>query len=102
MIPVTRRAVFLLSRRKLLIAVGAGGLAAPLVSFAQQQAKVWRIGYLAMRFRSTPTNPDVYYDAFTQGMRELGYVEGKNLAIEWRFADGKDERLPVSQPNWSK
>ena len=82
------------TRRKLLIAFGAGSLAAPLGAFAQQQAKVRRIGFLAVRFRSTPSNPEVYYDAFVQGMRELGYAEGKNLVIEWRFADGKVERLP--------
>jgi putative ABC transport system substrate-binding protein len=84
----------MIPRRKLLIALGAGALATPLASFAQQKARLWRIGYLAMRSRSTPSNPEVYYDAFTQGMRELGYVEGKNLVIEWRFADGKAERLP--------
>ncbi len=84
------------SRREFLIASGAGlcPLAAPLASFAQQESKVRRIGFLAVRSRSTPSNPDVFYNAFTQGMRELGYVEGKNLLIEWRFADGKYERLP--------
>jgi translation elongation factor P/translation initiation factor 5A len=41
-----------------------------------------------------PSNPDVYYDAFVDQLAKLGYVEGKNLAIEWRFADGKYERLP--------
>lgn len=82
-----------MKRRNLLIAL-ATGLAIPLESFAQQQDKVRRIGFLAARSRSTPADPDVYYDAFVQGMRELGYVEGKNLVIEWRFADGKYERLP--------
>ena len=83
------------TRRAFLIAAGAWlTLARASASFAQQQPKVWRIGFLAMRSRSTPSNPDVYYDAFVQGMRELGYVEGKNLVIEWRFADGKYERLP--------
>ena len=76
------------------MAFGAGALAAPFSCFAQQQGKVWRIGFLGARLRSTPSNPEVYYDAFVQGMRELGYVEGKNLVIEWRFADGKYERLP--------
>jgi putative ABC transport system substrate-binding protein len=61
---------------------------------AQQPAQLWRIGFLGARSRSTPANPDAYYDAFVRGMRELGYVEGSNLAIEWRFADGKYERLP--------
>ena len=82
------------TRRTFLIAVGAGAWAAPFASFAQQQGKVRRIGFLAVRFRSTPANPEVYYDAFVQGMRDLGYVEGKNLVIEWRFADGKLERVP--------
>jgi putative ABC transport system substrate-binding protein len=80
-------------RRQLLVAAGAL-LALPLAK-AQQPEKVRRIGFLAARSRSTPSNPDVYYDAFMQGMRELGYVEGKNLVVEWRFADGKYERLPT-------
>ena len=83
----------MITRRRVVIALGAGALA-PLASFAQQQDKVRRIGFLGARSRSTPSNPDVYYDAFTRGMRELGYIEGKNLVIEWRFADGKYERLP--------
>ncbi|MGH8672938.1 MAG: ABC transporter substrate-binding protein [Burkholderiales bacterium] len=84
----------MISRRQTILALGAGALATPLSSFAQQSAKVRRIGYLALRSRSTLANPEPFYDAFTQGMRELGYVEGKNLVIEWRFADGKSERLP--------
>ena len=59
-----------------------------------QQQRVRRIGFLALLSRSTSEQPELYYDAFVQGMRDLGYVEGKNLAIEWRFADGKLERLP--------
>ncbi len=80
-------------RRKLLIAIGSGFLSASLPSYAQP-AKVSRIGLLTLRSRSTPTNPEPFYDAFTQAMRELGYVEGKNLVIESRFAEGKSERLP--------
>jgi putative ABC transport system substrate-binding protein len=60
---------------------------------AQEQGKIRRIGFLAPLSRSTPSHPDIYYDAFMQGMRELGYVEGRNLVIEWRFADGRFERL---------
>ena len=69
-------------RRQILFALGAAAFAAPFASFAQQPAKVRRIGFLAPRSRSTAANPDVYFDAFVQGMRELGYVEGKNLVIE--------------------
>ena len=73
----------------------AGALiVAPLASLAQAQGKVARIGFLGARSRSTPSNPDIYYEGFLQGMRELGYVEGRNLVIEWRFAEGKYERLP--------
>ena len=79
-------------RRKLLIMLGASALAAPLRSFAQQQGKVWRVGFLAGR-RPVSLDTD-NYGAFPRGMRELGYVEGKNLVIEWRFADGQYERLP--------
>jgi putative ABC transport system substrate-binding protein len=82
-------------RRKLVIALGAGVLTAPLACLSQQQGKVRRIGFLAVRSRSTPSNPDIHYDAFVQEMRRLGYVEGKSLDIEWRFADGKYERFPA-------
>jgi putative ABC transport system substrate-binding protein len=82
------------TRRKLIIAIGGGALAAPFGSFAQQQGKVWRIGFLGGRSRSTTSKPDIFYDAFVQGLRELGYVEGQNLVVEWRFADGNYERLP--------
>jgi putative ABC transport system substrate-binding protein len=77
------------NRRKLIIALGAGALAAPLSSFAQQQDKVWRIGYLASR-----AGMGYAEEAFRQGLRELGYVEGKNTVIEWHFADGHYERFP--------
>lgn len=78
-------------RRSFLCAI-AVTLAAPLASLAQQ--KVWRVGFLAARSRSTSSGPDIYYEAFASGMRALGYVENKNMVIEWRFADGKYERLP--------
>ena len=82
------------TRRKLLVVLGLTPLSAALLSLAQQPAKVRRIGFLATGSRSTSSNPNVYYDALVRGMRELGYVEGKNLAIEWRFAEGNYERLP--------
>ncbi len=81
------------NRRKLVIALGAGALAAPLASFSQQQDKIWRVGFLTQRHRPASFDPDII-GLFTQGMRDLGYVEGKNLVIESRFADDKVERLP--------
>lgn len=80
-------------RREVLIALGASALAAPLACLAQQQGKVWRIGFMHQGTR--PESLESHFlGAFPQGMRELGYVEGKNLVIEWRFADGKTERMP--------
>ncbi len=81
-------------RRDLLFAAGALFIA-PSAARTQPATKIYRIGFLAPRSRSTPSHPEVFYDAFVQGMRELGYVEGKNLTIEWRFADGNYERLPA-------
>jgi putative ABC transport system substrate-binding protein len=81
------------NRRKLVIALGVGALVTPYAAFAQAQGKVWRIGFLAPRRRPDALNPDTYFP-FVQGMRELGYVEGKNLLIEWRYADNKTEPLP--------
>jgi putative tryptophan/tyrosine transport system substrate-binding protein len=65
------------------------------VAEAQQAKKVPRIGYLAAA--SASANP-ARIEALRQGLRELGYVEGKNIVIEWRFADGKLERLPEFAP----
>ena len=62
-------------------------------SFSQQQTKIWRIGLLMGRSRPASLDND-YYGAFPKGMRALGYVEGKNVRYEWRFADGKMESLP--------
>ena len=80
-------------RRNFVIAIGAGALVLPLRALAQQQGKFWRIGFVSARSR--PASLDThYYAEFVKGMRELGYVEGKNLVIEWRFADGHYDRLP--------
>ncbi len=77
------------TRRNFLLALGAGALTAPLASFAQNQPKVWQIGFLAADSASTGL-----YDSFRQGMRDLGYIEGKTCVIRARFAEGKYERLP--------
>ena len=59
---------------------------------AQQPNKIPRIGYLGA---VSPSANAVRIEAFRQGLRELGYVEGKNIVIEWRFAEGKLDRLPA-------
>src|SRR6266704_7214152 len=70
----------------------AGGLLAiPLAAEAQQAAKIARIGYLTS---SLGVNPHLL-KAFRQGLRDLGYVEGRNLVIEYRDAEGKVDRLPA-------
>ncbi len=79
------------TRRKFLFAASLAALV-PEAALAQQQGKVWRVGFLSPRPRPASLATDVF-GAFSQGMRELGYVEGKNLAIEWRFADEEVERL---------
>ena len=83
----------MITRRKLFLALGAGALTVPIASFSQPQGKVWRIGFLALVDRPASLDSH-YFSAFPRGMRELGYVEGKNLTIEWRFAEGKADRLP--------
>jgi putative ABC transport system substrate-binding protein len=81
------------NRRKLVIALGGGVLAAPLASFAQQQSgKVYRIGFLGLG--SATSSYAILVDALRAGLRDLGYVEGKNTVIEYRWADGKYDQLP--------
>src|SRR5688572_18783848 len=58
---------------------------------AQQPKEVPRIGYLS----AASLSPQARIEAFRQGLRELGYVEGKNIVIEWRSAEGKSERVPA-------
>jgi ABC-type uncharacterized transport system substrate-binding protein len=58
---------------------------------AQQPKKIPKIGFLSAPSRSAQS---ARYEAFRQGLRELGYIEGKNIVIEWRYAEGKLERLP--------
>ena len=72
----------------LAIAVVVGGAMAQ----AQQPTKIRRIGYLAPQSLSAVV---VRTEAFRQGLRELGYIEGKNIVIEWRSAEGKLDHLPA-------
>jgi ABC-type uncharacterized transport system substrate-binding protein len=62
------------------------------ITEAQQPTKVPRIGYLSA---TSPSVNPTRIEAFRQGLRELGYVEGKNIAIEWRYAEGKQDRVPA-------
>jgi putative ABC transport system substrate-binding protein len=76
-----------MNRRDTVLALLALG-AVPRISFAQPQGKVWRIGYLSLA-----PGPDKPFEAFRDELRGLGYVEGRNLLVEYRFAAGNVERL---------
>jgi len=80
-------------RRQLLLAIGACVVGTPSGVFAQPAGKVWRVGFLTPQRRPESLQSGIS-GAFLDGMRELGYVEGKNLAMEWRFAEDQFERLP--------
>jgi putative ABC transport system substrate-binding protein len=79
------------TRRAFIGTLAGGLLAAPLAAEAQPAGKVWRIGYLGSGSASGQGNRA---DALRAGLRELGYVEGKNIVIEYRWAEGKYDRLP--------
>jgi len=76
-------------RREFITLVGGATFAWPLAVGAQQAERLARIGYLSLG--SPPLN--AYDDAFLAGLRDLGYVEGKNLHIEFRFTEGQEDRL---------
>ena len=71
----------MMDRRRFIFGITLGLLAAPLGAEAQHAGKVWRIGYTAIGPRS---GSDPAFEAFLQRLRDLGYVEGQNLVIEWR------------------
>ena len=77
-------------RRTFLAMVPAGLLVAPLAARAQPAGKVPRVGFL-LGFSPGPSRE---VDAFRRGLRELGYIEGQNIAIDYRYARGQVERLP--------
>jgi putative ABC transport system substrate-binding protein len=80
------------NRRKLVIALGASAITATFDAFAQQPAaKVFRMGFLGSTSASGYASQ---VHALRGGLRDLGYVEGKNIQIEWRFAEGNYGRLP--------
>jgi putative ABC transport system substrate-binding protein len=68
-----------------------GALFSPIAAEAQQAAKIPRIGYVSTNLAVSPHLPD----AFRQGLRDLGYVEGRNVVIEFRSAEGKLDRFPA-------
>ena len=78
------------NRRKLVVALGASALAAPFASFAQQQGKVWRIGYL---HPGSASLAPIRFEPLRQGLQALGYVEGRNLVLEARWGEGNMDRL---------
>ena len=82
-----------MNRRDTVVALFAlGAVAAPFISAAQSPTVVARIGYLQL---SVSSFDKARLAMFKEGLRELGYVEGKNFVIEWRSAEGKYERLPT-------
>jgi putative ABC transport system substrate-binding protein len=81
-----------MSKKLICFALYAMPLAFSFPAEAQQSKQLPRIGYLVANFPST--NP-ARIEAFRQGLRELGYIEGKNIVIEWRYAEGKPDRLPA-------
>ena len=83
----------MVNRRAFIGALGGGLLAGPIAAAAQQPAKIARIGYLMTGSLGSPEML-AGLDAFRQGLRERGYVEGQNIVIEYRAADGKIERFP--------
>lgn len=80
-----------MNRRAFLSAVTGSLLAAPIVAETQQASRVWRIGFLGA---TSPSGYASLVEALRQGLRDHDYVEGKNLIIEYRWAEGKYDRLP--------
>jgi ABC-type uncharacterized transport system substrate-binding protein len=73
-------------RRQVIVAVVCALAGRPFNLFAQQLSKTWRVGFIAHRYEK-------FYDPLFSGLKELGYVEGQNLIVERRYAEGNAERF---------
>jgi putative ABC transport system substrate-binding protein len=82
----------MMDRRRFLLTSLAGALAAPLAAGAQA-GKMWRIGFLGA---ATPARFERFIEAVRLGLRDYGYVENKNITIEFRWAEGRYDRLPLA------
>jgi len=76
-------------RRAFIGTVAGALLAAPLAAGAQQRPKTTRIGFLSLSSGPTPTMD------IAPGLRELGWIEGQNIAVEYRWAAGREDQLPT-------
>ena len=83
-----------MDRRAFLSTVGLGILAAPLVVEAQQAGRIPRLCFLTFD-PGTAQSPSPRFQAFFQGLRDLGYVHGQTVAIDYLVADGRGERFPA-------
>ena len=83
----------MLMRRKIILGLGAGALAAPLASFAQPTRKIPVVGVLHPGL-APPAPITLSMAGFLQGLRDAGYVEGKSIVVEYRYAGGRPESLP--------
>jgi len=81
-------------RRQFIAAFGGAAFGNLLPARAQQPKRVYRVGWIGSITPLSEQPTSLYAKAFLQGMRGLGYIEGKNLAIEWRSAEGNFARLP--------
>src|SRR6202140_1141264 len=79
-----------MDRRAFIGSVAGGLLAVPLAVRAQQSGRVPRIGFLA---RTSADSLSPLVDSFRQGLRDLGWIEGKSISIEYQFGDGQLSRL---------
>jgi putative ABC transport system substrate-binding protein len=80
-----------MDRRRFLLTSLAGALAVPLAAQAQESIPRTRVAFLGAE---SPSTNQHFFDAFRQGLREHGYVDGQNLTLEARWADGRSERFP--------
>ena len=87
-----------IGRRKFLATLGGAAAAWPLAARAQQPGKLPTIGFLGA---GTPSTQGQWSAAFVQRLRELGWIEGRNVAIEYRWAEGRPNASPRSRPSSS-